>query len=834
MKLLKLFVAVTCIILTLALTACSTEGKSAYEIAKDNGFDGTVEEWLESLKGDTGATGAKGEKGDTGAKGEKGDTGAKGDDGEVVTITGVNMVGNTHGTDTYTVILSDGSTKSFVLNYAGKAPTITGISKPEITSKAINYTVSFSNGTEKTVSLEITETEAAPSIKGIKLTLSIPSKDIYEIEFSNQTSHRFEVECSADGSVPYIGANGNWWIGTTDTGISNSASTTTTGTAGLLFRATIKDSITGYEVYGYTGSATDIVIPNDFFGYPVLSITDGALPTKITSLTLSENTRQIPDFEDYTSLTCVDFNGAPISTLPNSVFRDCSSLKEIKNYENIEIISSYAFYNTKISKFDFTNVTEIGTYAFYSSSLGDYDLIKDPSIFYIYIPSNVEKIGKYAFDDEFAIYYAGAECEYSSELLYKSVRFSDGYYYTDNGTYVTIINYYGTSTDIVIPSTIGNKSVQRIADYAFLYNGRIERVEIPSSVSVIGESTFAYCKNLHSLFIPSSVITIGYFDDFCVSQSSGFEATTVFFKATQFDYTGGITSPSQLGLTKYMVGVSPSDIIDDDVCVYYKKATLIGAEYEVVSIKNVAGTVNIPSSVGGVSVKRINSYAIYGSTLTTVVDIPLTVEKISTKAFYNSDNLQIINIPSSVEIINYQGLYDLPYCTAYIAHQQKPTDWDSSWYYNLDGTVYGSQAEIDSTGSYLYTIESGKVYLTKYLLPINTNTPIIIPEKVDGNAVYGIKTECFKSSASSSSTNRFIFVIPDGIKYMERKAIYFPSYNYAYTDLYFEHKSNVNFPSTWHSEWFYSYYGGSYNNSYNNRYYANDWTYVDGVPTKKA
>lgn len=102
-------------------------GKSAYEIAKENGFNGTEAEWLASLKGEPGAAGAsgkdgengktpyvgdngnwyigvddtgkpsrgakgeKGEKGDTGAqgiqgiqgeKGDKGDTGAAGADGK--------------------------------------------------------------------------------------------------------------------------------------------------------------------------------------------------------------------------------------------------------------------------------------------------------------------------------------------------------------------------------------------------------------------------------------------------------------------------------------------------------------------------------------------------------------------------------------------------------------------------------------------------------------------------------------------------------------------------------------------------------------------------------
>ena len=64
------------------------DGKSAYEIAVGNGFEGTEEEWLESLKGDKGdqgepgAKGDKGDQGEPGAKGDKGDQGEPGDPGE--------------------------------------------------------------------------------------------------------------------------------------------------------------------------------------------------------------------------------------------------------------------------------------------------------------------------------------------------------------------------------------------------------------------------------------------------------------------------------------------------------------------------------------------------------------------------------------------------------------------------------------------------------------------------------------------------------------------------------------------------------------------------------
>ena len=66
------------------------EGKSAYAIAVEHGYEDSEEKWLLSLKGEKGDTGERGEKGDTGdrglqgvpgEKGEKGDAGVAGKDG---------------------------------------------------------------------------------------------------------------------------------------------------------------------------------------------------------------------------------------------------------------------------------------------------------------------------------------------------------------------------------------------------------------------------------------------------------------------------------------------------------------------------------------------------------------------------------------------------------------------------------------------------------------------------------------------------------------------------------------------------------------------------------
>jgi len=65
-----------------AIAISMLHGKSAYEIAVANGFVGTEEEWLESLKGEKGDKGDKGDQGIQGEKGDKGDRGEQGVQGE--------------------------------------------------------------------------------------------------------------------------------------------------------------------------------------------------------------------------------------------------------------------------------------------------------------------------------------------------------------------------------------------------------------------------------------------------------------------------------------------------------------------------------------------------------------------------------------------------------------------------------------------------------------------------------------------------------------------------------------------------------------------------------
>ena len=57
-------------------------GKSAYEIAVEQGFEGDEQAWLESLKGDKGDPGPQGPPGADGKDGEQGPQGLPGVDGK--------------------------------------------------------------------------------------------------------------------------------------------------------------------------------------------------------------------------------------------------------------------------------------------------------------------------------------------------------------------------------------------------------------------------------------------------------------------------------------------------------------------------------------------------------------------------------------------------------------------------------------------------------------------------------------------------------------------------------------------------------------------------------
>lgn len=127
----------------------------------------------EKATGDTGATGEKGDKGDTGATGPQGEKGEKGDKGDTGATGEKGDKGDTGAAG------KDGVTPLFRVNLE--------------TNK---WEISYDNGVTWTAYAQATGDKGDKGDQGDKGDKGDP------------------------GLIPYIGVNGNWWLGATDTGVA--------------------------------------------------------------------------------------------------------------------------------------------------------------------------------------------------------------------------------------------------------------------------------------------------------------------------------------------------------------------------------------------------------------------------------------------------------------------------------------------------------------------------------------------------------------------------------------------------------------------------------------
>ena len=135
----------------------ASQGKSAYEIAVENGFAGTVEEWLESLKGKNGTDGKNGIDGKNGVDGKDGTNGA---DGRGITSTEINASGE------LVLTYSDGSTANVGAVVGAKGDPGTGGQDGK------NYKVEAVESTETTLELQPNKFYKFGEVTELNLTLA--------------------------------------------------------------------------------------------------------------------------------------------------------------------------------------------------------------------------------------------------------------------------------------------------------------------------------------------------------------------------------------------------------------------------------------------------------------------------------------------------------------------------------------------------------------------------------------------------------------------------------------------------------------------------------------
>ena len=225
--------------------------------------------------------------------------------------------------------------------------------------------------------------------------------------------------------------------------------------------------------------------------------------------------------------------------------------------------------------------------------------------------------------DKFAV-SAGAESD-------EDFRYNVFY----DGT-VEITGYSGDNEIINIPSTINDKKVTSIGDYAFSDCSGLTSITIPDSVTSIGNSAFSSCSGLTSITIPNSVTSIGAS---AFRYCSGLTSITIPNSVTSIgDYAFSGCS----GLTSITI---PDSVTSIGNCAFYSCS----------SLKNITVSSNNKNytSEDGVLINKdkneLMQYPIGKNE--TAYTIPNGVTSIGDGAFYWCYGLTSITIPNSVTSI---------------------------------------------------------------------------------------------------------------------------------------------------------------------------------------
>ena len=190
------------------------------------------------------------------------------------------------------------------------------------------------------------------------------------------------------------------------------------------------------------------------------------------------------------------------------------------------------------------------------------------------------------------------------------------------------------------------KGVKVIANDAFNGCASLTSINIPDSVTNIGDGTFFYCKSLTSINIPDCVTSIGVFFD-CDSLTSINIPDSV---TSIGDYAfSGCDSLTSINIPDSVTSIGDYAFSGCDSLTSINipdSVTSIG-DYAFSDCKSLK-SINIPDSV-----TSIGNYAFIDCNSLKSINIPGNVTTIGEGAFGNCNSLTSINIPNSVKRIGY-------------------------------------------------------------------------------------------------------------------------------------------------------------------------------------
>lgn len=414
-----------------------------------------------------------------------------------------------------------------------------------------------------------------------------------------------------------------------------------------------------YEVTGYNGVETEIVIPDTYRGKDVVSVAEGAFERKntVTSIKLGAKIKSI-GARAFGACELLESIVLPdgLMSIGNNAFQSCKKLEEIFIPYGVQKIPSDAFsYCSSLKNVVFPEeLAEIGSNAFYRCALAE-----------ITLPSTTATISAHAFEECSELKKANlGGTKTIGEQAFKNCASLTSVVMSK----VKTVNSYAFENCAEIES-LTLTSVEEIGDGAFYDCGSLSAVDIGTSINGIGSVAFYGTSIWNNA---ENVVYIGTDDARYAVGCKNSALTGIYSNNTISDPNGLVWEPNVLGIANraFMIydpntqlfsghpslrAVALSDtIVGIGERAFFGAKILqsltVGTSTEKIGkyAFSLSGIMNIefPSDGNGFSIKEINDYAFYGCANLTRINgstkglFPKTLERIGIRAFNNTSFLK--------------------------------------------------------------------------------------------------------------------------------------------------------------------------------------------------
>ena len=426
---------------------------------------------------------------------------------------------------------------------------------------------------------------------------------------------------------------------------------------------------TGWTITDYRGNASEIEIPSAFEETPVTAL-DASLFTNDMSLTKII----IPD--SVTAIGKAAFQGCSalnevilsnmLKAIPDSCFKYCTALEQITLPGSL----------TSIGKESFADCVRLQDVVIPSAvrTIGESAFENCQSLTDVFLSRKLTGIGGHAFrdtpwfdaqTDEFVIIGGGILIKYNGsqrliEIPYGTTMIADAFEgnitleSVDLPDSVTQIGQYAFKDALNLTSVNIPKLVTAIGSGAFQGCRSLPEIVIPESVKTIGADAFNGCERLTELIIPENVTVISARTAANCSDLVDIRIPDGVTKIDKTAFTGSPNvqikvapgSQAEKLLTGYEIPYSYY-LMEKDGFVYNRDNESV----QIIKYTGMLYDVEIPAMIDGLPVTAVGAAAFQNNPDVRRVIVPLTVKTIGDWAFSYMDSLETVELDLGIESI---------------------------------------------------------------------------------------------------------------------------------------------------------------------------------------